>query len=93
MRRCFDFESVTGQKPTERPVEFRTSFGLATEAGRLLESSGSEGQAPALLQAMLQHRFKLCTQTDHPAENRQGTDQSPVSGNMYSALIRVCATL
>lgn len=49
-----------------------TCFGLAAEACGLLESSSGEGQASALLQAVLQHRFKLRTQTDHPAEERKG---------------------
>lgn len=39
----------------------RTSFSLAAEAGGLFEGGGGEGQTAALLQAVLQHGFKLCT--------------------------------
>lgn len=49
-----------------------TCFGLAAEARGLLESSGSEGQAPGFPQAVLQHRFELGAQADHPAESHTG---------------------
>lgn len=49
-------------------LSIRTSFVLAAEAGSLFEGSGGESQASTLLQAMLQHGFKLCTQTDDPEQ-------------------------
>ena len=55
----------------DRKVKCRTCFGPGAEPCGLLEGGGGEGQASTLPQAVLQHRFKLGTQTDHPAEARK----------------------
>ena len=47
--------------------EHITRFCLVGEPGRLFEGGGRERQTAGLPQAMLQHRLKLGTQTDHPA--------------------------
>lgn len=51
---------------------WRTCFSLAAEACGLFESGSCEGQTSALPQTVLQHRFKLCAQTNHPAETKTG---------------------
>ena len=55
----------------DRKVKCCTCFGPGAEPCGLLEGGGGEGQASTLPQAVLQHRFKLGTQTDHPAEARK----------------------
>lgn len=49
-------------------ISIRTSFVLAAETSSLFEGSSGQSQASTLLQAMLQHGFKLCAQTDDPEQ-------------------------
>ena len=52
-----------------------TRFCLVGEPSRLFECRGRERQPAGLPQAMLKHRLKLGTQTDHPAETHRETDR------------------